>query len=262
MNWKKLIYKESALATNQEDEISRSSNDKQRQGSPRDRKNRAGDNPYLSYRRRWNDHTGSILAQRNLWMIATLALSLITLASIGGLIHIGSQSKFIPYIVEVDKLGKPLAVSPAQQISVVNDNVIHASVASFINDARMVTPDVTLQRQAILRLYAALIPSEPATAKMNEHLNGDPESNPFARAANETVSIQIVNVLRQTPQTWQVDWVETIRDRKGSVLQEPFRMRALVTTNIITPTPDTTEAQIRNNPLGVYVTDFTWSKTL
>lgn len=258
MNWKKLFLKQSALDKQSEQAPEK----RERTGSAKDRRQvRNGDNPYLSYRRRWNDHTGSILAQRNMWMILALALCLITLAAIGGIIHLGSQSKFVPYIVKVDKLGKAMAYAPADKVSVVGDNEIHSAIASFVNDARLVTPDVGLQRAAILRIYSALTPTEPAMLKMTEHLNGNEESNPFNRAQTETVSIEFDNILKQSGETWQVDWVETVRDRKGTKIEEPFRMRAIITVAIIPPDESTTEAQIRSNPLGIYVVDFDWSKT-
>lgn len=260
MNWKRLIYKDSALKA--EDEPPKANKKRERTGSAKDRKpNREGDNPYLNYRRRWNDHTGAILSQRNMWMVATLGLILITLAAIGGMINLSTQSKFIPYIVKVDKLGKALAYAPAERISMVGENEIHSAVASFVNDSRLVTPDVNLQRAAILRIYSALVPNEPAMMKMNEHLNGVEESNPFNRAATETVTIQFENILKQSGDTWQVDWTETVRDRKGSKIEEPFRMRAIITVAIIPPNETTTEAQIRKNPLGIYMVDFDWSKT-
>ena len=133
------------------------------------------------------------------------------------MIYIGSQSKFIPYVVEVDKLGQTLAVAPVDRAQGVDQRVIHAAVASFIQSARMVTPDVALQRKAIFAVYAMLSPDDPATAKMNEFLNGRPESSPFKRAEKEMVSTEIVSVIAQTPQTWQVDWTETVRDRQGIV---------------------------------------------
>ena len=37
-------------------------------------------------------------------------------------------------------------------------------------------------------------------------------------------------------------------------------MRALVTVYIAETTPQTTEEQLRNNPLGMYVRDFSWSR--
>jgi type IV secretory pathway TrbF-like protein len=69
-------------------------------------------------------------------------------------------------------------------------------------------------------------------------------------------------VLPQTADTWQVDWMETARDRQGVVKGAPQRWRALVTVYAMGTTPDTTEEQIRNNPLSIYVRDFSWSKQL
>ena len=135
-------------------------------------------------------------------------------------------------------------------------------VAAFVADARLVTPDVALQRKAVFRVYSMLAPNDPATARMNEWLNGSEESSPFKRAAKETVSIEIASVLPQTPETWQVDWVETSRDRQGILKGQPFRMRALVTVYVAEPTPSTSEEQIRNNPIGLYVRDFSWAKQL
>jgi type IV secretory pathway TrbF-like protein len=37
-------------------------------------------------------------------------------------------------------------------------------------------------------------------------------------------------------------------------------MRALVTVYTVPSTPQTTEEQVRNNPLGIYVRDFSWSR--
>jgi type IV secretion system protein VirB5 len=39
-------------------------------------------------------------------------------------------------------------------------------------------------------------------------------------------------------------------------------MRALVTVYTVASTSSTTEEQIRNNPLGIYVRDFSWSRQL
>ena len=220
------------------------------------------DNPYLSARRTWNDHIAGVVSSRQTWqMLAVLSL-MITLASVGGMIHIGSQSKFVPYVVEVDRLGQAVAVAPALLATTVEQRVVHASVASFISDARLVTPDVALQRKAIFRMYSMLSKADAATTKANTWLNGSADSNPFIRAAKETVSTEIVSVIPQTADTWQVDWMESVHDRQGGILQPPFRMRALVTVYTVPATSQTTEEEVRNNPLGIYIRDFSWSKQL
>lgn len=220
------------------------------------------ENPYLSARRTWNDHVGAVVSARQSMQLVMILALLIVLAAVGGMIHLNSQSRFVPYVVEVDKLGQPLAVAPAKLASPVEPRIIHAAVASFISDARLVTPDVALQRKAVFRLYSMLSPNDPATAKSNAWLNGQEESSPFRRATRETVSTEIFSVLPQTPDTWQVDWQETVHDRQGLAKGQPFRMRALLTVYTVPATAQTTEEQIRNNPLGIYVRDFSWSKQL
>ncbi len=221
-------------------------------------------NPYLNARRQWNDLMMPLLSSLQLWQFLGIAGLLIALAAVAGIIHIGSQSKFIPYIVEVDRLGQASAAGPAIAARQTDPRVIHACVAEFITDARCVTPDVALQRKAIFRTYAKLMPNDPATTKMNEWLNATEECSPFKRAAKEMVSAEIKSVLAQTPDTWQVDWVETTRDRQGVIKDakgKPVNWRALVTVDVAgTKQGTTTEEQIRNNPLGIYVRDFTWSR--
>ena len=217
-------------------------------------------NPYLASRRHWNDHLRAVLMARDSWQLVGLLSLLIALASVGGMTYIGAQSKFVPYVVEVDKLGALKAVAPAIGTTVVDQRIMHAAVASFITDLRIVSPDVALQRRSIFRAYSMLSGKDPATVKANEFLNGTEERNPFKRAEKEIVSIEISSVIPQTPDTWQIDWLEMVRDRQGVVMGPPIRMRALVTTYIAPTSTQTTEEQIRNNPLSIYVRDFSWSK--
>ena len=217
------------------------------------------ENPYLNGRRGWNEHVGAVVSQRQTWQVIGILALLIALAAVGGVIHIGAQSKFIPYVIEVDKHGQAMAVAPVTAASAADPRVVHASVAEFITDARMVSPDVALQRRAIFRVYARLAPADPAIVKMNEWMKQGEES-PFERATREMVSTQINSVLPQSPDTWQVDWLETVRDRQGVLQGDPVAMRALVTVYTAAPTTTTTEEQMRMNPLGIYVRDFSWSR--
>jgi hypothetical protein len=97
-------------------------------------------------------------------VIGILSL-LIALAGVGGVIHIGSQSKFIPYVVEVDKLGQTVAAGPVQRAAGKADpRVIHAAVASSISCAawcRLTWP--CSARPCSRRTRCS--PNDPATAK-------------------------------------------------------------------------------------------------
>jgi type IV secretion system protein VirB5 len=218
------------------------------------------ENPYLAARRTWNDHVGTVVANRQTWQVIGILSMLIALASVGGMTYIGSQSKFIPYVVQVDKFGQQLAAGPVQAADKADLRVVHAAVADWLTCARMVSPDVALQRNCVFKVYSMLAPNDPATAKMNEWLNGTPESNPFKRAETELVSTEIRTVIPQTPTTWQVEWTEATRDRQGILKSPAVAYRALVTTYVANANPSTTEDQLRNNPLSIYVRDFSWSR--
>lgn len=218
--------------------------------------------PYLNARKKHNEYEGGLIASRHIWQMFGILGLLVGLAGVGGMVHIGSQSKFVPYVIEVDKLGQTHAVSIADRAAPADPRVIHSLLARAVTLARMVTPDVVVQRNAIFELYASLNPSDPAALKMNEYLGSDSETSPFKRAAKETVDVQITSVIPQSDETWQVDWVETVRARgDGSVISR-FRMRALVNIYVAPPTNRTSEEQIRKNPLGIYIRDFNWSKQL
>ena len=241
---------------------SRGSATDQHEGHSRDVRTDRDENPYLAARRTWNDQSAANTASRQMFQLLGILALLVALAGVGGMIHIGSQSKFVPYVVEVDKLGQSVAVTPAERAAPADQRIVHASVAAWISDMRLVTPDIALQRKAIFRIYSMLAPDDPATAKTNQWLNGTKESSPFKRATDETVSTELTSVIPQTAETWQVDWIETVRDRQGIMKSAPQRWRALVTVYVMPTTSATTEEDIRNNPLGIHVRDFSWSKLL
>ena len=219
-------------------------------------------NPYLNARRTWNENTATLISQRQTWQVIGILSLLIALAGVGGMIHIGQQSKFIPYVIEVDKFGGTQAAGPVEATSNVDIRIVHAAVAEFITDARLVTPDIILQNRSIHRIFAKLSPNDPSRAKMTEWLAGNPEQTPFKRAATETVTAEIRSVIPQSPTTWQVEWTENVRDRKGLPIGKQMTMRALVTIYIAGTTSSTSDEEMRRNPMGIFISDFSWSQII
>ena len=215
-------------------------------------------NPYLNARRQWNSHIDRAFADKHIWQLAAVACLLIALASMAGIVYIGSKAKFVPYVIEVDRLGETVAVGPAQVAAPADPRVIRASLAAFVANSRLVTPDTELQRKAVFAAYAMLRTKDPSTAKLNEYLNGSPDATPFARAAKMTVNTEIRAVSQVTEYTWTVDWTETLRDREGALIGVPMTMRAMIQIYVDPPSPDSKEAQIQRNPLGIWIRDFTW----
>ncbi len=220
---------------------------------------RVQDNPYLAARRTWNDHVGRLVADRTVWQAVGLLSLLVALACVSGLVHLAGQSKFVPYVVEVDSSGHVRAVQRADHVAPASKAVVQAQLENFITLARRVSADVGVQRAAVFGVYAMLSAEDPAAGKMTEHLNASEGKTPFARAERETVSTEITSILQQTPESWQVDWIETVYERPSGKRKDRFEMRALVQVYQASPEHASEEA-LRDNPLGVYVRDFSWSR--
>ena len=74
-------------------------------------------------------------------------------------------------------------------------------------------------------------------------------SDPFAKVGKEQVSVEIASVIRASPDSFRVAWVER-RYENGS-LGATERWTAILTT--VLQTPHDAE-KLRRNPLGIYVT--------
>ena len=216
--------------------------------------------PYFNARRSWNEHVGQVVSATKMWQAVGIGSLAVAAVSVIGMVSVAKQSRFVPYIVEVDKLGQVAAVQPASAIDAANlTAVIKAELATFITKARLVTPDQQLQASAIRDVYSLLANSDPATAKMSEWFNGTKENNPFTRAGKVLVSASINAVIPQSQNSWQVDWTETVVTRDGHP-ESVTNMRALITTYVVPATASTSEQEIQRNPIGLYVKDFNWSK--
>jgi type IV secretion system protein VirB5 len=215
-------------------------------------------NPFLDTRRAWNGVWEESLANARRWRFIAIVLAALLAIALYGLITLGRQSKSIPYVVEVNKLGE-VAYSGRLEPARADNNVIKASIASFISDLRMVTPDAGLQAEAVNRVYAYISKGDPALGRINSFYGATKEASPYVRAQDEIVSVAIDDVLPTSQNTWQVDWTETTRDRKGEKAITA-KWRGLVTIVLVPPSASTSETQLRRNPLGVYVQDVTWSR--
>lgn len=216
-------------------------------------------NPYLDARRTWDSRLAELAYGKQFAQYLALLATLVLLAAVGGQVYTASQVKFVPYVVEVSHLGEAAAVRIADRAGPVDPRVVRSTVAAFVADTRLVTPDAALQRRAILRAYAVVGPTDPAHSKLNEWYGRHEEASPFRRAMREVVTIDITSVIPQSAETWQVDWVETVRDRQGAQKSQA-RWRALLTLYHAPPTEGVSEEQLLANPLGIYLRDFSWTR--
>jgi type IV secretion system protein VirB5 len=166
-----------------------------------------------------------------------------------------TQVKLVPYIVEVDKLGTAAVAGYPQQIEYADPRVVRAALGGFITSFRSITPDAVVQKQYIDRTYALLRTSDPATEKINSWFR---DNSPFEKAKAATVAIEVNNVVALSNQSYQIDWTEFERDRKGKETATR-RFRGIAT---VTLSPPQDEEIIRLNPIGLYLRDFDWTAQL
>jgi type IV secretion system protein VirB5 len=70
--------------------------------------------------------------------------------------------------------------------------------------------------------------------------------------------VDVKSVLATSDRTVEVEWIETTRDLYGAV-QSQERWKGAFT---ITVSPPSDERLARMNPLGVYITNASWTKVL
>lgn len=226
------------------------------------KKETLSDNPYLNAKRAWNIHTAGLMKSLQVWQLVSLGSLLVTLAAVGGLISIGSQSKFIPLVFQQDSSGNTLSVTRADRVGEANIDDYRATAAHFIENIRMVSSDIELQKKAVFQVYSYLNQNDAALAKVQEFYNDKQHSNPFERAAHEIVSIEIRSVLQESENTWQVDWIETVRNLDGTLKEKPYGMKAMVTMYQDNALNEVSSESILKNPHLIFIRDFNWSYKL
>jgi type IV secretion system protein VirB5 len=112
-------------------------------------------NPYLDARREWNERYGDYIHQARQWRGLAMVCAAIALAAVIGICWIGSQSKLVPYLVYVDHSGNAVVGHEAQTTEV-DDNMVRALFAGFIEDWRSVSVDAGSERRSVDHVYAHL----------------------------------------------------------------------------------------------------------
>jgi len=216
-------------------------------------------NPYVEARREWDERYSDLVLGKRNWQIAAGGLLALSLILASGMVWLTARSRYIPYVVEVDKLGYALTVPQPLTPSAVPDvtaRMQRYEVAAFIRNARAVSTDPQVEHQMLNSLLAHA--RGAADRFLDDYFHSDGFThNPFKIAEKQTVSVQIDSILQLSPQSYQVRWNEVQRDLNGVAIGAPTHWEAVLQTQIVPPNSD---AAILSNPLGFYVTQITWTE--
>ncbi len=215
----------------------------------------SGKSPYLAARDEWNERYRDLIVAARNWRLLAVTSSVVALVAVLGLIVIGAKPKVIPYIVAVDNLGNVVSQGTAVQASVADDRLIRAALWSWVQDWRMVSSDATVEKNAIERVYAQIGNGTPAAIRISDAYR---DESPLKLAQTETASVNVRALYASSKDSYEVEWAETTFDLKGEQVGTQ-NYKGVITISIHPPED---EGLARVNPLGIYVTNVSWSKVL
>jgi type IV secretion system protein VirB5 len=210
------------------------------------------ESPYLRAGREWDQRIGSHVTQAHSWKLAAFGALGVAALAIGGLIYESSTRTIATYVVPIDRYGRPGRIEMAGRAYNPTSAEIGYFLADWVIRTRSKSIDPVVIRDNWTNAYRFV--AGGAIGQLNDYAK---IHDPFANAGQQAVSVEVISVLARSPTTYQVNWRETTYDQGATTSN--VNWTGLFTTKI---QPPTNEAELRANPLGVYITTFQWSREL
>ena len=208
--------------------------------------------PYQRAGQAWDERIGSARVQAKNWRLIAFGSLVLSAGLASGLVWQSTQGSVTPWVIEVDRLGRAEAVSPANPFYQPTDPQIAFHLARFIENVRGLPADAIVLRQDWLRAYD--FTTDRGAAALNDYAR---LNDPFAKLGKLQIAVEISSVIRASPESFRVAWIERRYDNGQLTATE--RWTAILTIVIETPRD---ADRLRKNPLGVYVNAINWSKEL
>jgi type IV secretion system protein TrbF len=208
--------------------------------------------PYQRAAQLWDDRIGSARVQARNWRMMAFGGLLLSSGLAAGLLWQSMQSRVVPYVVEVDRLGEPRALAAADRDYQPTDPQIAWFLAHFITEVRSISLDPVLMRQNWLSAYDFV--SGRGARFLGDYARS---SNPFGAVGTRSVSVQVTSVVRASDRSFQVKWIERAYARGN--LASTTHWTAILS---LAERPPASADILRRNPLGLYVDGIDWSQEL
>ena len=206
--------------------------------------------PYQKAAQLWDERIGSARVQAKNWRLMAFGALGLSCGLAAGLIWQAQQSKIVPYVVEVDRLGAAQAVAPADAQYTPSDAQIAYFLAHFIADVRALSIDPIVVRKNWLEAYAMV--TDHGAAFLNDYAR---DHDPFGHIGEHTVSVSITSVVRVSDGSFQVKWIEQAYAHDAPTTTEHWTAILSIVTK-----PPTSAEVLREDPLGLYVNTINWSR--
>lgn len=208
--------------------------------------------PYQKAKAQWDERIGSARVQAYNWRrIAFVAMGLATISVIGN-IYLGTQTKVMPFVVELKPTGEAGVLGSAASLSAQStENAAKFFISRFIMLAREIPADAVLIKRNMEKLFQLV--SIQGKSLLAERFK---DQSPAKEYQEKNRALKIASVLAVSDGVYQVDWFEAEYDKNGQKIAE-YPMRGTFKIAWLKPQ---TEEQIQENPLGIFVDYFSWTK--
>jgi type IV secretion system protein TrbF len=223
-----------------------------RRPSVRYGKTPAPETPYQKAAQVWDERIGSARVQAHNWRLIAFGNLGLAAGLAVALVWQATRGTIVPWVVQVDKLGEAQVVAPAIADYKPTDAQIAWYLARFIAQVRSVPVDPVIVRQNWLSAYDFV--TDRGALALNDYAR---TNDPFAKIGKVQVAVDVSSVIRASPDSFRIAWIERRYENDSLVATE--RWTAIVT--IVIQTPRDADA-LRRNPLGVFVHAINWSKEL
>lgn len=208
------------------------------------------DTPYARAQQAWDRRMGGAVNAAQTWRAAAFAAAALSLLLGAGLTAVALQSRTYVHVVEVAPEGQVLSVRPANPSYTPTDAQVSYFLGHFVKLVRGVPTDAVVLRERWFEAYQFLTPQ--AASKLNEIARAE---DPFALVGQRARGVKIRSIVQRAPASWQVSWVESTSGAgagpSAHVLYTGlFSVRVRAQTNA---------DALAHNPLGIFLTDFSWS---
>src|SRR5271155_2242583 len=109
-------------------------------------------NLYVEARREWDERYADLVLGKRNWQLAAAGSLAVALILAAGIVWLATRSRYIPYVVEVDKLGYALTIPQPLTATVMPDVMARMEryeIAAFIRNARAVSSDPQVEQQQL-----------------------------------------------------------------------------------------------------------------
>lgn len=210
--------------------------------------------PYLAAQRVWNERYGDAIQSARNWRRAALGFGAIAAVAVGGTVYMASQSSVVPYAVQMNSHNEVVRVARADVARIPEVNEVRAALRKWVIGARTVYSDPVAQRDVIDETYAMTGSGSPASTTLKKYHS---EQNPFHASREKQVTVHVRAVVPITDDTWAIEWNEETEFKNGEKSVVAWQGSFTVQLR-----PPRQAAALMVNPLGVYVTNFSWTQRL